>query len=127
MKNATGGANRAAAFDHLAGSISNSSLVSDPDQSAQSISEQLAGDGILIWRMWKSARNRREEIRISLRRWKEHDFADVRIFSASEDGRSLPTNRGVTIGMRQLPEFLRSVDKAYTRARDLGLISERSS
>jgi|1186.fasta_scaffold431083_2 hypothetical protein len=123
MKNAAGGANRAAAFNSDSSATAN--LLSEPPAQSNS-SGQLDGDGILIARFWKSARNRREAITLTLKSYEGHPYLDCRLFAATDEGRSLPTTKGVTVGIKQLPEFLRAVDKAYTRARDLGLIEGSS-
>lgn len=124
---APAGGNRAAPFvdDSI---TSSSSVLSEPTASAQlNSSDPLAGDGLLIWKFWKSPRNRRDTIVLRLKQYENVPYLDCRQFTTNAAGQSVPTQKGVTVGMRSLPEFLRAVDKACTRALDLGLIKVSSS
>jgi hypothetical protein len=49
-------------------------------------------------------------------------FADARQFFTGADGISRPTKKGLAITLRHLPELVELLDKALTRARELGLI-----
>jgi Transcriptional Coactivator p15 (PC4) len=49
-------------------------------------------------------------------------FADARQFYTGADGISRPTKKGLAITLRRLPELVEPLDKALTRASELGLI-----
>ena len=51
-------------------------------------------------------------------------FLDIRQFFTGEDGKSFPTKKGVAIGLRKLDELVGLINKAITKARELGLIRE---
>ncbi|MBR0936697.1 PC4/YdbC family ssDNA-binding protein [Bradyrhizobium jicamae] len=77
---------------------------------------------IEIGKLWKSARNRRQTIVISLKQYEGHEFLDCRLFDTNSEGQSVPTGKGVTVGLSRIKEFAAAVNKAVQRARDLGLI-----
>lgn len=125
MKQAPAGGNRAAPF--VSDSITSSPRVlSEPSASAQSNSSQLV-DGILIAKFWKSARNRRDSINVTLKSYEGFAFLDCRLHTTSETGHSVPTHKGCTVGMRQLTEFRDAIDKAHAHAVELGLIERDKS
>ncbi|MCA1474764.1 MULTISPECIES: hypothetical protein [unclassified Bradyrhizobium] len=77
---------------------------------------------IEIAKFWKSARNRKQSIVIAIKHYEGHTFLDCRMFGTNEEGRSVPTQRGVTIGMARLEEFAAGVAKALATAQELGLL-----
>ncbi|MES2343644.1 MAG: PC4/YdbC family ssDNA-binding protein [Pseudomonadota bacterium] len=70
-------------------------------------------------------KNTREDIRVTLTEFKGTRFADVRVYagflSTAEDVRG-PTKAGVAISFERLPEFVRTLQAAEAKARELGLI-----
>ena len=75
------------------------------------------------WRLWKN-RHRRDAIVVSLSTFKDQNIFGVRLYTTSEDGKMLPTTKGVTMGIRKLPELVAALVKADARARELGLIDD---
>jgi hypothetical protein len=53
-------------------------------------------------------------------------FADVRQFFTGEDGVTRPTKRGVAISLRKLEELAGLINKAITKARELGLLHDEA-
>ncbi|WLB58472.1 PC4/YdbC family ssDNA-binding protein [Bradyrhizobium japonicum] len=90
--------------------------------SATHVSGPLA-EPIEIAKFWKSARNRRQTIVLTLKAYEGHAFLDCRLFDTNGDGQSVPTAKGVTVGMTQLPDFVAGVKKAVEKAHELGLIA----
>jgi hypothetical protein len=69
-------------------------------------------------------RNRRHEAVVStLSTYEGRNIFDVRIH-AMKDGRLVPTQKGVAVLVRRLPELAKAVTKALTRARELGLLAD---
>jgi hypothetical protein len=79
-----------------------------------------------IAKFWKSARNRKQSIVIAIKQYEGHTFLDCRLFGTDEEGRSVPTPKGLTIGMARLSEFASAVTKAVAKATELGLIDDES-
>lgn len=77
---------------------------------------------IEIAKFWKSGRDRKNSIVVSIKEYEGHVFLDCRLYGTNSDGQTVPTAKGVTIGMRRLSEFLRAVQKAEAKAVELGLI-----
>ena len=77
-----------------------------------------------IAKFWKSGRDRKNSIVISIKQYEGHTFLDCRMFGTNSDGQTVPTAKGVTIGMLRLSEFLRAVQRAHAKAIELGLIDE---
>jgi hypothetical protein len=81
---------------------------------------------IQIAKFWKSARNRKQSIVLAIKHYEGHTFLDCRLFGTNAEGQSVPTAKGVTIGMARLSEFSAAVAKALAKARDLGLLNDES-
>jgi hypothetical protein len=56
----------------------------------------------------------KQEIRISLSRYKGRTFGDVRLFVPDQQGEWVPTTKGCTVGVEQLGEL----EEAVVRLRD---------
>ena len=78
---------------------------------------------IEIAKFWKSARNRKQSIVLAIRHFEGHTFLDCRLFSTNANGQSVPTPRGLTIGMAVLLKFQAGINKAVAEAKELDLIS----
>ena len=76
---------------------------------------------IEIAKFWKT-RWRNESVRVSLSEFEGHRLVNVRIFRTDAAGIDFPTSKGVTMGINKLPELTRALEKALTKARELGLI-----
>lgn len=81
---------------------------------------------IEIAKFWKSARDRKRSIVLTLKEYEGHTFLDCRMFDTNSDGQSVPTNKGITVGMARLEQFAEAVQKALGRARALGLVDEKA-
>lgn len=79
---------------------------------------------IVIARTWKSARDRKQSIVLTLKEYEGHAFLDLRIYDTNAEGQSVPTKKGLTVGMARLEEFAASVSKAVERAREIGLVRD---
>jgi hypothetical protein len=80
---------------------------------------------IEIAKYWKSARNRKQTTVIAIKQYEGHTFLDCRLFDTNGEGQSVPTARGLTVGMARLLEFEAAVSKAVRKARELGLIVDQ--
>ena len=75
----------------------------------------------LEWRIWKN-RQRREAIVVSLSSYEGKTLAGIRLYTTGQDGCMRPTIKGVSVLVARLPELAAAVDKALSKARELGLI-----
>jgi hypothetical protein len=75
-----------------------------------------------IFKMWKSPRNRKQTLVGAIKQYEGHTFLDCRLFDTNADGQAVPTTKGVTVGIAQLPQFVAGVNLALARARELGLL-----
>jgi hypothetical protein len=67
-------------------------------------------------------RNRRgESVRVQLREYEGQLLVDLRVHYL-RDGKLVPTQKGLSIVARKLPELALAVAKALKRARELGLL-----
>ncbi len=76
---------------------------------------------VIVSRFWKT-RWRNESVRVSLSLYEEHYLIDVRIFRTATNGIDFATSKGLSLGVRKLPELARALAKAEAEARALGLI-----
>ena len=70
-------------------------------------------------------KNTREDIRVTLTEFKGTQFADVRVYAgflATADHVRGPTKAGVAVPFERLAEFVRTLQAAEAKARELGLI-----
>lgn len=82
---------------------------------------------VIISKFWKSGRDRKNSIVISIKQYEGHVFLDCRLFGTNSEGQSVPTAKGVTIGMARLSEFAGAVQKAHAKAIELGLLDGETS
>ena len=61
---------------------------------------------------------------VQIKQFEGITFLDIRQFFTSEDGKSVPTKKGVAIGLRKLEELAGLINKAIAKARELGLLHE---
>jgi hypothetical protein len=80
---------------------------------------------VVVDRFWKN--RRKDAIVVSLSCYEGHNLIDVRTHYMSKEGKLLPTAKGVAISILRLPELAKSINKALTQARDLGLIGDDES
>lgn len=79
---------------------------------------------VIISKFWKSGRDRKNSIVVAIKQYEGHVFLDCRMFGTNSEGQSVPTAKGLTIGMLRLPEFVKAVQKAHAMALEMGLIDE---
>ena len=77
-----------------------------------------------IAKTWKSARNRNNTIVLAFKKYEGHVFLDCRLFITNAEGKSVPTAKGVTVGIARVPDFVDAVAKILPKARELGLIDD---
>jgi hypothetical protein len=75
------------------------------------------------WRLWKN-RQRRDAIVVSLSTYEGRNLISVRTYTTSQDGKMLPTAKGVSMMVLRLPELAAAVTKALKKARELGLLPD---
>jgi hypothetical protein len=80
---------------------------------------------IEISKFWKS-RQRNEIVRVEISEFKGHVLINVRVWATGTDGIDRPTPKGLALGISKLPELADAIDKAYFKARELGLIARSS-
>ena len=76
---------------------------------------------IVIAKFWKN-RRRAESVRVELSEFEGHALINVRVWSTGTDGIDRPTTKGVSMGIRKLPELAQALVQAEAKARKLGLI-----
>ncbi|MBA2401499.1 MAG: hypothetical protein H0V72_22935 [Bradyrhizobium sp.] len=81
-------------------------------------------ENVVIARMWKSPRDRKNTIVISIKEYEGHRFLDCRVFGTNAEGQSIPSTKGVTVGMASLPQFHKAISAALVKAREMGLVKD---
>lgn len=64
-------------------------------------------EGAVVYRFPKNAR---EEVRATLSTFRGHRIADVRVYIADEVGDAIPTRKGLSIRIEELPALRDAVD-----------------
>ena len=65
-------------------------------------------------------KNSTEEIRLSLREYKERRYLDVRLwYQPLEGGEYRPTKKGITLGLEFIPELKRGLERAAKSSSEL--------
>ena len=59
-----------------------------------------------VYRFWK---NSRESVRASLTTFQGHPLADIRIYVEGSEGEEIPTKKGISVKVEQLPQLLEAV------------------
>ena len=67
-------------------------------------------------------KNNREEVRVSLSKFKGYDLVGVRQWFRNENDEPRPSKSGITIRVDLLPELLELIEKARDIAVDKGLL-----
>jgi hypothetical protein len=73
------------------------------------------------WRLWKN-RWRKDAIVVSLNTYERRNLISVRTYTTSQDGKMLPTTKGIAMNIARLPELAAAVNSALRKAKELGLI-----
>ena len=61
-------------------------------------------------------KNETEEVRFSLREYKERVYLDLRLWFQTKEGEYLPTKKGLTLSPEFLPELRKGLEKAEKEA-----------
>jgi len=73
----------------------------------------------------KFFKNRKGDIVVvQIKQFEGVTYLDIRQFFTSEDGKSFPTKKGIAVGLHKLEELASLINKARTKARELGLLDE---
>lgn len=80
----------------------------------------MAGDEELV--VGSFPKNKREEVRVTLSKYKGFDLVGLRVWFKSEDGTYRPGKSGFSIRTVLLPELLRLLDSARAEAAKRGLL-----
>jgi hypothetical protein len=76
------------------------------------------------WRFWKN-RFRRDAIVVSLSTYENRNLISVRTYTTSQDGKMLPTAKGLAMVVARLPELAKAINAALSKARALGLLDDQ--
>jgi hypothetical protein len=76
-----------------------------------------------VAKFWKN-RWRRDAIVVSLSPYEGRNLISVRTHTTSQDGKMLPTVKGVAMAVARLPELAKAINKALAKAKELGLIDD---
>jgi hypothetical protein len=77
--------------------------------------------------IWKSPRDRSRAIEARLREFNGNAFAEFRLMQMSEQGRMVPTGKGLIVSTAQLGKFAKLVGDAYRKADAMHLVAGGSS
>jgi single-stranded DNA-specific DHH superfamily exonuclease len=67
-------------------------------------------------------KNKEEEVRFSIREYKERQYFDVRVwFLSGEGGEYHPTKKGITLSLELLPELRKGIERVSRQASELAL------
>jgi len=67
-------------------------------------------------------KNQREEIRVTLSNFKGHDLVGARVWFKTKDGDPRPSQKGITVNVRVLPELIGLLEQAEKKAIELGVL-----
>ncbi len=68
-------------------------------------------------------KNSRQQIQVSLSRWKGFDLVDVRVFAVVDSGSEpVATKAGVSLRTANLPDLIQALEAALVEARRLGVL-----
>lgn len=71
--------------------------------------------------------NRRETIRVSLSEYNDRPVIDMRVWFDDGAGRAKPGRKGLTLGVKQLPQLADALVKALAEAKARGLMARDGS
>jgi hypothetical protein len=89
------------------------------DRNANSPTEQNQVLPVLIAQWWRDRSGR--AVRVQLDSYEGHNLIDVRTWWTNDAGKLQP-GKGFACSVRHLPQLAKAIDKAVTKARELGLI-----
>ena len=74
-------------------------------------------------------KNRLEELRIALKKYKGHSYVDIRTYVepyVDEGEGRVPTKKGVALALTKLPELIAALQRAESEARAAGLLPNQN-
>ena len=66
-------------------------------------------------------KSKREEVRVTISRFRHRDFIDIRIY-ALDDDQAFPTRKGVNLSVGRISELIQALQDAEAEARRRGLL-----
>jgi len=72
-------------------------------------------------------KNKSEIPRVGLSEFKGHNLAYARVFYEGEDGKLLPTKKGVTFKLWMLPALFEALQRTEDEARKAGLLTDKAA
>lgn len=94
------------------------------DQTAQPCRVPKLPEPVIVAQFWRNRRG--EAVVVRLGEFNGHVFADARVNFTNSEGKLQPTTKGVSVPVRRLPELAAAFAKAEAKARELGLLEDRS-
>jgi hypothetical protein len=79
---------------------------------------------IVIGKFFKNRKG--DFIVVQIKQFERGTFLDIRQFFTGDDGKSLPTKKGIAVGLHKLDELAGLINKAIAKARELGLLEVQS-
>jgi hypothetical protein len=71
--------------------------------------------------------SRHERVRVSIEQFKGVDLINIRKWFEAEDGSLRPGKAGIALNVKHLPQLADAVAKAFSGARERGLVSTDAS
>jgi len=65
--------------------------------------------------LYSFPKNEEEEVRFSIREYKDRRYLDLRIWFRTKEGEYHPTKKGLTLSLELLPEVVRGLEKIAER------------
>jgi Transcriptional Coactivator p15 (PC4) len=81
----------------------------------------MAGDDEVV--IGSFPKNKREQVRVTLSKYKGYDLVGLRVWFKSDDGSYQPGKSGFSIRTPLLPELMRLLDRAHAEAAKRGLLN----
>ncbi len=78
---------------------------------------------VVISEFW--ANRHGESVRVQLREYEGRALVDVRKHFTATDGKLQPTKKGLSIAIARLPDLAGAINKALSKAIELGLIADK--
>lgn len=75
---------------------------------------------VIVSEFW--ANRRGKSVRVQFREYEGATLIDIRKHYTASDGTLRPTAKGIALALRRLPELAAAINKAVTRAHELGLL-----
>jgi ABC-type amino acid transport substrate-binding protein len=77
---------------------------------------------VIVERLW--ANRQHDAVYVTLSTFRDHNLVDIRKHSMDRSGKLVPTPKGLALKITRLPDLAKAVNKALTKARELGLLDE---